>query len=78
MTKADILRQSIGFFVSREVPRDVFGAYMNDTDGEGASALQAWVVDNMRPEITGWCAGIGIIEAAEHLYSVARENGNVG
>ena len=31
----------------------------------------------MRGEIMDWCTGIGIIEAVEHLYKTALENGNL-
>ena len=51
--------------------------YMNDEDGEATSRLQCWVVNNMRGEIMDWCSGIGIIEAVEHLYKTALENGNL-
>jgi hypothetical protein len=31
----------------------------------------------MNPGISDWCTGIGIIEAVEHLYQTALENGNL-
>ncbi len=76
-TKEQIYRDAFGLFTNGSIPDEIFNAYMNDTDGEGASRLQWWCVDNMRGELLDWCTGIGIIEAVEILYNVAHENGNL-
>jgi hypothetical protein len=75
--KDKIFREAFNLFVNKQIPNDIFNGYMNDQDGEGASRLQWWIVDNMRGEISDWCTGIGIIEAVEHLYQVALSNGNI-
>jgi hypothetical protein len=75
--KDKIFREAFGLFVNGQIPDDIFNGYMNDQDGEGASRLQWWIVDNMRGEISDWCTGIGIIEAVEHLCQVALSNGNI-
>ena len=76
-TKEQIFRDSFQLFTNGRIPDEIFNGYMNDTDGEGASRLQWWIVDNMRGEIIDWCTGIGIIEAVENLYKTALENGNL-
>lgn len=76
-SKEQIFRDGFSCFVNGHIPDDIFNGYMNDADGEGVSRLQWWCVDNMRGEIMDWCTGIGIIEAVEHLYQTAYENGNL-
>lgn len=76
-TKEQIFRDGFGLFTNGQIPNDIFNAYMTDEDGEATAALQGWIVNNMRGEIMDWCTGIGIIEAVEHLYETAKENGNV-
>jgi hypothetical protein len=76
-TKEQIFRDGFGLFTNGQIPNDMFNDYMNDEDGEATSRLQWWCVDNMRGEIMDWCTGIGIIEAVEHLYKTALENGNL-
>ena len=76
-TKEQIYRISFGLFTNGHIPDEIFNGYMNDEDGEGTSRLQWWCVDNMRGDIMDWCTGIGIIEAVEHLYQCAKENGNL-
>lgn len=75
--KEKIYREAFGLMTNGYIPDNIFNGYMNDTDGEGASRIQWWCVNNMRLEIIDWCTGIGIIEAVEHLYKVAHENGNI-
>jgi hypothetical protein len=75
--KEKIFKEAFALFVNGTIPEGIFQAYLNDIDGEGASRLQWWIVDNMKTEISDWCTGIGIIEAVEHLYNVAKENGNI-
>lgn len=76
-TREEILKEAFSLFVNRKIPDNIFQEYINDTEGEGTSNLQCWIVNNMRGEIKDWCTGIGIIEAVEHLYKVAKENGNL-
>jgi hypothetical protein len=76
-TKEQIFRDGFGLFINTQIPNDIFNAYMNDEDGEATFELQYWIVNNMRTEIIDWCTAIGIIEAVEHLYKTALENGNL-
>jgi len=76
-TKAKIYKDGFGLFTNGQIPTEIFNNYLNDEDGDATSRLQWWIVDNMRGEIMDWCTGIGIIEAVEHLYKVALENGNL-
>ena len=76
-TKAQIYKDGFGLFTNGQIPTEIFNNYLNDEDGDATSRLQWWIVDNMRGEIMDWCTGIGIIEAVEHLYKVALENGNL-
>ena len=76
-TKEQIFRDGFGLFTNGQIPNNIFNLYMGDEDGESTLELQWWVVNNMRVEIADWCTGIGIIEAVEHLYKTALENGNV-
>lgn len=75
-TKEQVYRETFALFTNGHIPDEIFNAFMNDEYGEGASRMQFWCVDNMRGEIMDWCTGIGIIEAVEHLYQCAVENGN--
>lgn len=75
-TKEQIFRDGFSLFTNGQIPNEIFNNYMTDEDGEATSRLQWWCVDNMRGEIMDWCTGIGIIEAVEHLYKTALENGN--
>jgi hypothetical protein len=75
--KEQIFKDGFGLFTNGQIPKDIFNAYMIDEDGEATFELQCWVVNNMRVEIRDWCTGIGIIEAVEHLYKTAIENGNL-
>lgn len=76
-TKEQILRDGFTLFVNKPVPDELLINYINDKYGESTAKLQCWLLDNMRTEITDWCTGIGIIEAVEHLYQTALENGNI-
>jgi len=76
-TKEQIYRDAFQCLTNGAIPDDIFEGYMNDTDGEGTSRLQWWCVDNMKGWCMDWNTGIGIIEAVEHLYKVALENGNL-
>jgi hypothetical protein len=76
-TKEQIFRDGFRLFTSGQIPNDMFNAYMSDEDGETTFELQSWIVNNMRGEIMDWCTAIGIIEAVEHLYETAFENGNL-
>lgn len=76
-TKEEIYLDAFALFVTKPMPNELFINYMNDEDGEATFELQCWIVNNMRTEIIDWCTGIGIIEAVEHLYKVAEENGNL-
>ncbi len=73
-TKEQIFKDGFSLFTNGQIPSDIFNAYMSDED---TFKLQCWVVNNMRGEIMDWCTGIGIIEAVEHLYTTALENGNL-
>lgn len=77
ITKEKIYRYLFSLFTNGRIPDDIFNDYINDKDGEGTSRIQWWIIDNMRGEISDWCTGIGIIEAVEHLYNCALENGNL-
>jgi hypothetical protein len=76
-TKEQIFRDSLSLFVNEYIPDDILKSYLNDEDGEATMELQGWILNNMRGEIQDWCTGIGIIEAVEHLYETALENGNI-
>jgi len=76
-TKEQIYRDAFECLTNGKIPDDIFDAYMNDNDGEGTLRLQRWCVDNMKGWCVDWNTGIGIIEAVEHLYKVALENGNL-
>lgn len=75
--KEKIYRDSFSLFLDSKIPDDIFNNYINDKDGEATSILQWWIIDNMKEELDYWCTGIGIIEAVEHLYNCALENGNL-
>lgn len=75
--KEQIFRDAFALFTNGRIPDDIFNAYMNDETGEATSKLQFWILANMRGEIVEWCTGIGVIEAVEHLYQTALENGNI-
>ena len=76
-TKEQIFKDGFGLFTNGQIPNDMFNAYMSDKDGEATFELQCWIANNMRGEIMDWCTEIGIIEAVEHLYKTALENGNL-
>ena len=76
-TKEQIFRDGFGLFTNGQIPNDIFNGYITDEDGEATFELQCWIVNNMRGEIMDWCTRIGIIEAVEHLYKTALENGNL-
>jgi hypothetical protein len=76
-TKEQIFIDGFSLFINKQIPTDIFNAYMNDINGEATAELQYWIVNNMRKEIMDWCTAIGIIEAVEHLYQTALENGNL-
>ena len=77
ITKEKIYRDSFSLFTNGRIPDGMFNDYINDKEGEATLILQWWIIDNMRGEISDWCTGIGIIEAVEHLYNCALENGNL-
>lgn len=72
-TRADALKDVIQLFTNGSIPSDILKGYLEDETGEGSMLMQSWIINNMRGEILGWCTGIGIIEAAEHLYETALE-----
>jgi hypothetical protein len=76
-TKNEILKDAFGLFINNTIPDEIFNGYIDDKDGNGSFELQYWIVNHMKDEISDWCTGIGIIEAVEHLYKTALENGNI-
>lgn len=78
-SKEQVFRDAFALFVNGHIPDDIFNGYMSDTTGEATLRLQHWILDsgNMKGWIMDWCTGIGIIEAVEHLYKTALENGNL-
>ena len=76
-TKEEIFRDGFTLFVNKPLPDKLLINYLNDENGLATSSLQMWLVDNMKTELIDWCTGIGIIEAVEHLYEAALENGNI-
>ena len=76
-TKEQIFRDGFRLFTNGQVPNDIFNAYMSDGDGQATFELQSWLLNNMKSEIMDWCTSIGIIEAVEHLYQTALDNGNI-
>lgn len=76
-TKEKVFRDSFSLFANGYIPNDILNNYLNDEDGESTAILQEWILTNMRGEISDWCTAIGIIEAVEHLYETALENGNI-
>lgn len=76
-SKEQIFRDGFSLFIIGNIPDDLFNAYLNDKDGEATSNLQFWIVNNMKPQISDWATGIGIIEAVELMYETSRDNGNL-
>lgn len=80
-TRSEILKGTIELFTSIPVPADIFEAYVNDryvtNDGDGTMLMQEWIINNLRPSLSDWATGIGVIEAAEGMYECAKENGNL-
>lgn len=76
-SKEQILRDAFGLLTNGRIPDDIFNEYIDNVDGDGSWRIQEWCVNNMKESIADWCTGIGIIEAVEHLYDVALENGNI-
>lgn len=63
-------------FLNKEVPDNIFDGYQRD-DEESYLKLQDFIGMHMKKEILSWSTSIGIIEASEHLYKCAVENGNI-
>jgi hypothetical protein len=81
-TKAEIFKEAIELFITEEVHNGLLINYLDaqedkDDEGDATFHLQAMIVNFMKPEILDWCTGIGIIEAVNHLYNTALENGNL-
>ena len=75
--KKMLAKNFISLFVHNEIPDELIEDYLNDEDGEGTANLQAWIIYNMKPSISDWCTGIGVIESFELCYNSAIENGNI-
>ena len=76
-TKLEIYQDVFRLFLKFEVPSDMLLSYIHDKDGEAASVIQEFIVNNLEDEITDWCTGIGVMETADLLYKEALANGNV-
>ena len=76
-TKEQIFKDSFSLFVNKKIPKKLLNGYMNDEDGLFTFELQEWIVNNLRPEISDWCTGIGVIDAVEILYESAVDNGRL-
>jgi len=76
-TKEQIFKDGFNLFFTKPIPCGLLDAYLNDTSGEGSLNLQYWISCNMRSELIDWSTAIGIIEAVEHLFYTALENGNL-
>jgi len=63
-------------FLNKEVPDDIFEGYLRD-DEDCYLKLQDFIGANMKKEMLSWSTTIGILEASEHLYKCAVENGNI-
>jgi len=63
-------------FLNKEVPDDIFEGYLRD-DEDCYLKLQDFIGENMKKEMLSWSTTIGILEASEHLYKCAVENGNI-
>ena len=74
--KKNIYRAAFSCLVNGYIPDKILDDYL-DEKGDGFAKLQGWVVNNMRGELMDWCTGVGIIEAVEHFYETALENGNI-
>jgi hypothetical protein len=46
-TKEQIYRETFALLTNGYIPDEIFTAFINDEDGEGAMNMQDWCVNNM-------------------------------
>jgi hypothetical protein len=75
-TKEQCYRDALGLMVNGRIPDKIIKDYINGED-DAHLPLVDFICRNIRGEISDWSTCIGILEAADHLYECALENGNL-
>ncbi len=76
ITKVKVYTDFLKLVVNYPFPENLIENYLSGSD-EGFSNLQGYISSNMNGGIYEWATSLGIIEAADHMFECALENGNI-